>query len=327
MVRRRTAPWLAVAALLLVLCAGAAGWVFVWDRAAPPGAPQIESEVRPGESLRDAARRLADAGLVAGPRRFELAARLLGGARPLQAGVYRFARGTGWGALLDAMQRGEVIVLKIAIPEGMPSVMVADRLREQTRLSGPVEVPAEGSVLPDTYLARPGEPRAAVLARMQKAMATTLDRLWKGRSPAAVVKTPREAVILASIVEKETADPEERRRIAGLYSNRLARGMRLEADPTVIYPITRGRPLGRRILRSELMADNGYNSYVRAGLPEGPITNPGRESLAAVLDPERNAYLFMVADGTGRHQFAASFAEHQRNVQRWYAIRRQRGEM
>jgi UPF0755 protein len=139
--------------------------------------------------------------------------------------------------------------------------------------------------------------------------------------------TPVEVSILASIVEEEATYADEYPAVAGLYLNRLTKGMRLEADPTVIYPITRGKPLGRRILQSELMADNGYNTYVRAGLPEGPITNPGRDSIAAVLQPERNDYLFMVADGSGRHLFAATFAEHQHNVRRWYAIRRQRGEM
>jgi UPF0755 protein len=326
MARRRTASWVALIAILLV-AAGAAAWSVVWQRAAPGGAPEVEIEIRSGASLREAAERLATAGLVGEPRLFELAARLLGGARPIQAGVYRFARGTGWGRLLDAMQRGEVVVLRIGIPEGMPSVMVVERLIAQPRLSGPLSPPAEGSILPDTYLARPGETRAGVLRRMQEAMDRTVAALWRSRSADAVVRTPREAIILASIVEKESADPAERRRVAGLYSNRLRRGMRLEADPTVIYPITRGKPLGRRILQSELMADNGYNTYVRAGLPEGPITNPGRDSIAAVLQPERNDYLFMVADGSGRHLFAATFAEHQHNVRRWYAIRRQRGEM
>jgi UPF0755 protein len=131
-------------------------------------------------------------------------------------------------------------------------------------------------------------------------------------------------VILASIVEKETGKASERPLIAGVYSNRLRQGMKLDADPTIIYPITRGRPLGRPILRSEINAVNGYNTYTRPGLPIGPIANPGRESIAAVLNPARTQALYFVADGTGGHIFSNTLEEHQRNHQRWRQIRRQR---
>jgi UPF0755 protein len=141
------------------------------------------------------------------------------------------------------------------------------------------------------------------------------------------VQSPEEAIILAAIVEKETGKPSERRMVAGVYSNRVRLGMKLQADPTVIYPVTKGKPLGRRILRSELNADNGYNTYARAGLPAGPIANPGKESIAAVLDPEPTRNLFFVADGTGGHVFAETGAQHNANVEKWYAIRRSRGEM
>ena len=188
-----------------------------------------------------------------------------------------------------------------------------------------MEPPAEGTVLPATYEAKIGETRADVLKRMQQAMTEELDRQWERRSEHTAVKTKDEAVILAGIVEKETGDPSERRRIAGLYSNRLKQGMRLQADPTVIYPVTKGKPLQRRIRQSELRANNGYNTYVRDGLPQGPITNPGRESIAAVLDPEVHDYLYMVADGTGGHAFARTYEEHQANVANWRQIRRDRG--
>jgi UPF0755 protein len=158
-------------------------------------------------------------------------------------------------------------------------------------------------------------------------MATTLQQLWAKRKSTCPVNTPQEAITLASIVEKETGKPSERRTIAGVYCNRLKIGMKLDADPTVIYPVTKGKPLGRRILRSELNADTGYNTYKKPGLPIGPIANPGRDSIAAVLDPAPTDALYFVADGTGGHIFAPTFEEHQRNVQRWYAIRRQRGEM
>ena len=182
-------------------------------------------------------------------------------------------------------------------------------------------------MLPNSYSYRRGETRAAVLGRMQAAMRRELARLWARRRPGSAVASPREAIILASIVEKETAKPAERRTVAGVYANRLRRGIPLQADPTVIYPVTQGRPLGRRILLSELRADNGYNTYARAGLPAGPIANPGRASIAAVLDPAPTNALFFVADGTGGHIFADTLAQHQANVERWYAIRRARGEM
>lgn len=306
----------------------AALWVAtVWTRDVPPDTATIEVEITRGAGMRHAAGALEAAGIVDNARAFELLARLLGGDQPIRYGIYAFAPGMGWGDIVSKLQRGDVVVLHITIPEGMPSVLVAERLRAHPRLTGEIEVPAEGSVLPATYDAMPREARGAVLARMQAEMDDLLAAAWERRSANAVVRTPREAIILASIVEKESARPEERRRVAGLYSNRLRQGMRLEADPTVIYPVTRGKPLGRRILRSELAADNGYNTYVRAGLPEGPITNPGRESIEAVLDPEMHDYLFMVADGSGGHVFARTFAEHRANVAKWYAIRRERGEM
>ena len=150
---------------------------------------------------------------------------------------------------------------------------------------------------------------------------------WKARKPGAVVKTPAQAIILASIVEKETGKPAERRTVAAVYGNRLRLGMPLQADPTVIYPITKGRPLGRRIRQSELRAKNGYNTYAEAGLPIGPIANPGKLSIDAVLDPAASKALYFVADGTGGHVFADTLAQHNANVKKWYAIRRARGEM
>ena len=194
-------------------------------------------------------------------------------------------------------------------------------------LSGDVAVPPEGSILPDTYDFERGENRKAVVERMQAAMDTALAEEWAKRAPGIAVDTMRDALILASIVEKETGKPSERRMIAGLYSNRVKTGMLLQADPTIIYPVTKGKPLGRRIRQSEIAAVNGYNTYTRVGLPEGPITNPGRESIAAVLNPEKTSALFMVADGTGGHWFADTLEEHNANVAKWYAIRRERGEM
>jgi UPF0755 protein len=194
-------------------------------------------------------------------------------------------------------------------------------------LTGEIEIPAEGSVLPDSYSYEKGEPRAAVLERMQAAMTTALDEAWAARKPTTVVSSKRDALILAAIVEKETAVASERPTVAAVYSNRIRKGMKLQADPTVIYPITKGKPLGRRIRRSELNAVNGYNTYASAGLPLGPIANPSRAAIEAVLNPATSSALYFVADGKGGHVFADTLAQHNANVQRFYAIRRARGEM
>ena len=315
----------AFAALLVVIGVPLlmAPW-FGWG--ATPG-PAVAVTVARGASLTSVSRDLQTAGLVDAPQQFRILSRVLGGKAPVQAGTYRLTPGDGWRRYLRTMQNGDVVRASLTIPEGLPSIIVAERLRAESRLTGAVAVPAEGSVLPETYDFMPGESRSAVMARMQAAMAKATDELWASRSARSVVKTPAEAIILASIVEKETGKASERRRVAGVYSNRLVQGMKLDADPTVIYPITGGKPLGRRIRRSELAADTGYNTYLKPGLPRGPIANPGRASIAAVLDPEATDALFFVADGSGGHVFAATLAEHNRNVGKWFALRRQRGEM
>jgi UPF0755 protein len=181
--------------------------------------------------------------------------------------------------------------------------------------------------LPDSYAFDKNETRAAVLKRMQDAMTKTMAELWPERNANAMVKTPLEALTLASIVEKETALKSELRMVSGVYSNRLRIGMRLQADPTIIYPITKGKSLGRRIRKSEIRDVNDYNTYAMAGLPKGPIANPSRAAIAAVLNPQKTTALYFVADGKGGHIFADTLKQHNANVAKWYALRRQRGEM
>jgi len=317
---------LAFVGLLLLLAVPAlfAPW-FGWFQ--KPANGQTELTIPRGATLTAVAADLQAKNLITSARHFRLLARLLGSARPVQAGRYSLPKNAPWAAYLSQLQQGRVIRQMLTISEGLPSVLVAEKLAAEPRLTGPITAPPEGSVLPQTYDFTDGEPRAALLARMQAAMQKTSAELWPKRTPRAIVKTMEEALILASIVEKETGKPEERRKIAGVYTNRLRLGMKLDADPTVIYPITKGKPLGRRIRRSELDADTGYNTYARPGLPQGPIANPGRASIAAVLNPEETDALFFVADGTGGHVFAATLAEHNANVQRWYALRLSRGEM
>jgi UPF0755 protein len=209
----------------------------------------------------------------------------------------------------------------------MPSILVHERLMANDQLTGDVAVPPEGSVLPDSYAFDKGESRAVVLKRMQDAMTRALDKLWAERAPNTVAKSPKEAIILASIVEKETGVPGERPMVAGVYGNRLKSGMMLQADPTIIYPITKGKPLGRRIKKSEIAAVNGYNTYAMTGLPKGPIANPGRLSILAVLHPADTNALYFVADGKGGHIFADTLEQHNQNVRKWFEIRRARGEI
>jgi UPF0755 protein len=280
-----------------------------------------------GASIAAVADKLEAEGLISSAPGFVLQARIFGSDAPIQAGEFLIEAGMSQREILAAFQSGDVIRRFVTIPEGMPSILVWDRLMAEELLTGEVAVPPEGSILPDTYAFERGQSRKSLVEQMQAAMDRALAEEWAKRRPGIAVDTMRDALILAAIVEKETGKPEERRMVAGLYSNRVRTGMRLQADPTIIYPITKGKPLGRRIRQSEIAAVNGYNTYTRVGLPEGPITNPGRASIAAVLNPENTAALFMVADGTGGHWFADTLAEHNANVAKWYAIRRERGEM
>jgi UPF0755 protein len=281
-----------------------------------------------GATLTSVAGKLEKEQVIGSGSGFLWRAKLFGSSDPIKAGEFRLPKGASRATILDILQHGKPIRRFVTVPEGMPSIMIYERLMREPLLTGPVPVPAEGSVLPESYDFERGEPRTAVLARMQAAMARTLKELWAKREAGLCpVATPGEAVTLASIVEKETAKPAERPIVAGVYCNRLRIGMKLDADPTVIYPITKGKPLGRRILRSELNAITGYNTYREVGLPDGPITNPGRASLAAVLNPKPSDYLYFVADGRGGHVFARTLAEQEANKAKWFAIRRARGEM
>lgn len=320
---RRTGLAFLLLLALLGLPLGVAPW-FGWGASLGQPQPFI---VENGASLGKVTRALEHQHIIHSAGQFRVLARVLGSDAPVQAGRYRLAAGMAWRDILSALQQGRTERQAVTIPEGWPAVLVAERLNGLPGLAGTIAPPREGSILPDTYAYESGEPRAVVLGRMQAAMARALAEEWPKRSARAVVKSPAEAVILASIVEKETGKASERRTIAGVYSNRLRTGMKLDADPTVIYPITKGKPLGRRIRQSELRRDTGYNTYLKPGLPAGPIANPGRASLRAVLDPAATDALYFVADGSGGHVFAATLAEQNRNVQRWFAIRRQRGEM
>lgn len=324
-----------LAVLALIAAAGAAflGWQ-VKERLEASACPDaFVVWVQRGASVASVAQDVAascetDGGLTAfltDADLFRAAGRAHELAPNLRAGEFEVAGGASLIDVLRVLRDGKPLLRFVTIPEGRTTAQALALLEAAPMLEGGVTLdPAEGALLPETYAYQRGETRDAVLARMMAAHDEALAELWANRSERAVVETPEEAVILASIVEKETGVASERPRVAAVFSNRLRRGMRLQSDPTIIYGLTGGEPLGRGIRRSELRGETPYNTYVIRGLPPTPIANPGRESLAAVLDPLDTDDLYFVADGTGGHVFAETLAQHNRNVAQWRRIERER---
>jgi UPF0755 protein len=312
-----------VAALMALLIAGWLAFGSVMGEAT------IEEDtvfaIPAGSSLTAVANRLEEQGLISSADGFLLNAKLFGGGDAIQAGEFELTADMSQADILGAFQSGDVIRRFITIPEGMPSIMVFERLMAHELLTGKIEIPPEGSVLPDTYDFERGEARSSVLARMQGAMTDYLDQAWEERSADAAVTSKAEAVILASIIEKETQAKEELGKVSGVMSNRIRIGMQLGADATTIYPITKGKPLGRMIRVSELRDPNPYNTRAIFGLPIGPITNPSRAAIKAALNPEETSALYYVADGSGGHVFADTLEEHNRNVAKWRRFREENG--
>jgi len=269
---------------------------------------------------------LAQEGVISSENIFKLATRFTGS---LKAGEYQFPKEISMAEAISIMENGQVFGRKITIAEGLTSHQIVSRLMAREDLSGMIEhVPPEGSLLPDTYHFVQGEARADKIAQMRAAMTQAIEELWPQRAEGLPIKTKQEAIILASIIEKETAAADERERVAGVFINRLKKGMLLQTDPTVIYAITKGKikeegrgPLGRRLLRKDLQIDSPYNTYKYVGLPPGPIANPGYASIKAALNPQAHDYIFFVADGTGGHAFAKTLKEHNRNVAKWRKLR------
>ena len=316
---RAAAAGLVLAALVVIYA--------LWWAPGPKAGPH-DIIVKEGTTLGMVSRQLAKEGAIPGSARtYYVMARLFGSKDPIQAGEFEIPKGMGGASVLDLLQHGKPLLRLITVTEGIPSIIVEEKLAANAYLTGATPQIPEGSVLPDSYSFQRGDARAALVKRMQQAMAKTIAQLWPKRSTDCPVETPEQAITLASIVEKETAKAVERPMVAGVYCNRLRIGMKLDADPTVIYPVTKGKPLGRRILKSELEADNPYNTYRNPGLPPGPIANPGKASIQAVLHPAQTKALYFVADGSGGHVFAETLAEQNANVAKWYAIRRQRGQM
>ncbi|MBP6012287.1 MAG: endolytic transglycosylase MltG [Alphaproteobacteria bacterium] len=246
-------------------------------------------------------------------------------AAAMKAGEYAIPSGASPSQIMDILIEGKAIVYKLTLAEGLTSAMIVALVQGEPALTGDLtEIPAEGSLLPETYIFNRGMTRVDLVKRMQSDHIEVLDQLWAKRAPNLPIATKEEAVILASIVEKETGVAEERPRVAAVFVNRLRKGIKLQSDPTIIYGLTKGVPLGRGIRQSELDKPTPYNTYAIVGLPPTPIANPGKASLAAVLNPAQTEDLFFVADGTGGHVFAATLQEHERNVKNWREIERQR---
>lgn len=299
-------------------------WAFAsYTSDGPPARSGDDTVVvlRSGAGVSEIAGTLAEAGVVRSPTAFRIAAQLTGADRGLRAGEYRIESRASLADVLATLRGGDVARHFVTIPEGWSVAQTIDILNDEDILTGTItEIPAEGSLMPATYEVTRGESRQSVIERMQQAQVALMEELWPQRAQGLPFSTPEQAVTLASIVEKETGLAEERPQVAAVFVNRLRLGMRLESDPTVVYGVSGGRPLGRGLRRSELARETPYNTYQIAGLPPTPISNPGRAAIEAVLNPPASRALFFVADGTGGHSFASTYQEHLNNVARWRAI-------
>lgn len=322
---RRLRRWLAALFLLLVVAVAGIGAYGFWMVQAAKGPPSEITVVIPkGSGVRGAAAVLREAGVIDSATLFLVASKITGADRKLKAGEYRVPASSTISDVLHLLRSGKTVVRRFTVAEGLSVKQVYALIRAEPALDGdPGPMPPEGSLLPETYHFSLGDSRQAIIARMRAAMDRNLAALWETRAPNLPLQTKEQALILASIVEKETGVPAERPRIAGVFVNRLRAGMPLQSDPTIVYGIRGGDKLGRPILLSELQGDTPYNTYKFVGLPPTPIANPGLESLKAVMNPMETQDLYFVADGSGGHAFSKSYAEHQRNVQNWRALERQ----
>ena len=326
---RRSIRLFFVVLLLAVIAAGAIlGWGYAQFTQPGPAKSNITLVLPKGSSVQNIADRLADAGVIERPLVFRLAVRMGGWSRRLKAGEFAFPAQISMRGAMEILRKGITVVRRVTIAEGLTSQQVVAQLLQTPGLHGDIaEPPPEGSLLPETYYFSYGDERTVLLARMADAMDQALAKLWPERAPDLPFANPHEALILAAIVEKETSLPEERSRIAGVFVNRLRRGMRLQSDPTVVYGLTAGAgSLGRTLRRADLDRPTPYNTYHIPGLPPGPIANPGLAAIKAVLQPAISDELYFVADGTGGHAFAATFAQHRRNVRRWRRVKADQGQ-
>jgi UPF0755 protein len=314
--------------LLVALVGVAGGGVWAYHHYTSPGPLPAETTVliRPGTNSGDIARQLAAAGIISRPTIFQIGVRLEGAGGALRAGEYAFPPRVSPRQVTEILKAGKTIVRRITVPEGLTSKQIVALLDTIPGLEGDTPAPPpEGTLLPETYHFSYGDQRKDLVARMSAAMDAAVAELWATRAEDLPFDSIHEAMTLASIVEKESALPHERPRIAGVFVNRLRIGMPLQADPTVIYAVTDGEGvLPRPLTRTDLQSPSPYNTYVTGGLPPGPIANPGRSAIAAALNPADTDALFFVADGSGGHAFARTLEDHNRNVARWRRLEARR---
>ncbi len=311
--------------LLLISMLGVGGLFYfvrvVFDRPGPLDHSTV-IVIPKGWGVNEIAARLESEGMISDRRVFMASVYYFSAAKKLKAGEYEVRKNASIRQVLDTLVEGKSILYKVSVPEGLTSYQIAEILKSDPNLVGEVtEIPAEGTILPDTYRYARNTDRQDLLSRMQADHAKFLETIWGTRAPNLPFQNLEQAVILASIVEKETGRPDERDRIAGVFVNRLRKGMRLQSDPTIIYGVTKGKgSLGRPIYRSDIEGETTYNTYKIDGLTPTPICNPGRAAIEAVLNPADTKDLYFVADGTGGHAFAESIRDHQNNVRKWRKI-------
>lgn len=307
-----------------------AGYSYVnyrYETAPDPSAEAtVVFDVPRGSSLSSIASRLEAEGLINNANVFKLVTRLRGNEANFKAGEFALTPGSSMATIYNDLANGRAILYPVTAPEGTTSVQIVRVLDTiETLVDDNPSVPPEGTILPETYLTPRGMKQSDLLQKMADAQTALLDEIWDSRAADLPFETKLEAIILASVVEKETGIGMERDKVAGVFVNRLRRGMRLQSDPTIIYGITGGDPLGRRIRQSEIDRKTDWNTYQIPGLPRTPICNPGEAAIRAVLNPAETDALFFVADGTGGHAFARTLREHERNVAKWRKIQRERG--
>lgn len=320
----RTVRFLGGALLVLLLGAGAAAW-FGWRTYTAPGPLAAPAQVvvpRGGTEAVGGA--LLRGGVIGDSRAFAVASLLTRGEGRVRAAEFAFPPGASLRDVLGTLRHARPVQRRLTIPEGLTARQIAALFEEAEGLIGEMPPVSEGALLPDTYVYQYGEARAPIVRRAEAAMAAALEEAWRERAPDLPLSSPREALVLASIVEEETGVPEERARVAAVYVNRLRRGMPLQSDPTVAYAASNGAGLDRPLTRADLDRDTPFNTYRNRGLPPAPIASPGRDSLRAATRPAQTEDIFFVADGTGGHAFARTLDEHNRNVARWREIERQR---
>ena len=314
--------------ILVVLLAGlaAGGWWYARGVFAAPGpAAEPVQMVVPRGGTAAIADALAERGVIRDPRAFLVAAWLTRDAGPLRAAEFVFPARASLREVLEVLRRARPVQRRLTIPEGLTARQIAALIERAEGLTGEVPPFDEGALLPETYAYQWGDARAAIVRRADAAMSSALAEIWANRAPNLPLRSARDALILASIVERETGKAEERARVAGVFINRLRRNMPLQSDPTAAYAAADGGVLERALTRADLDRDHPFNTYRIRGLPPGPIASPGRESLRAAVQPEATEFLFFVADGQGGHAFARTLEEHNRNVARWREVERARG--